>query len=255
MVVLATIGGTATTATAATPTPLAASACVGTIQITSLTFTDSTPVQGGQIAHLTLVAQNCTSQSQSAKVMWTGRFTIPPSPNIAPGCAAIDPLVPPLNFAPSAQATATMSYLIFSGCTATDLAITATISSGTGSTVFAQQTAHLTIRPGPGPCRVSYVRQSEWAGGFVAMITITNTATTPINGWSLSFAFPGDQTIGNRWNAVITQTGQAVTANNTRDNATINAGAGTSFGFQGTWQASDASPTAFTLNGAVCATG
>jgi hypothetical protein len=31
-------------------------------------------------------------------------------------------------------------------------------------------------------------------------------------------------------------------------------GAGTSFGFQGTWHASDANPTAFTLNGSACAT-
>jgi hypothetical protein len=43
-----------------------------------------------------------------------------------------------------------------------------------------------------------------------------------------------------------------VTIANESYNATIPAGGSTSLGFQGTWSASDAAPTAFTVNGTAC---
>ena len=101
-------------------------------------------------------------------------------------------------------------------------------------------------------CRVSYATQSEWPGGFVANLTLTNTGTSPVNGWTLRFTFPGDQRITSAWNATVSASGQAVTATNAGYNGTLAPGANTSFGFQGTWTASDAAPTAFTLNGVAC---
>src|SRR6185503_6144164 len=82
----------------------------------------------------------------------------------------------------------------------------------------------------PRPCAVTYTRQSEWSDGFVAAVTITNTGTTAINGWTLAFTFPGDQKITNAWNATVTQTGAAVSAVNMPYNRTIAAGASTAFG-------------------------
>jgi hypothetical protein len=58
--------------------------------------------------------------------------------------------------------------------------------------------------------------------------------------------------VTNAWNAAVIQSGAAVTATNLSYNGVIAAGASTSFGFQGTWHTSDASPTAFTLNGSAC---
>jgi len=43
-----------------------------------------------------------------------------------------------------------------------------------------------------------------------------------------------------------------VTATNAGYNGNIPPGANATFGFQGTWAANDASPTAFTLNGTAC---
>src|SRR5450631_1422704 len=43
-------------------------------------------------------------------------------------------------------------------------------------------------------CKVGYAA-NQWSGGFTANVTITNTGTTTINGWALTFTFPGSQTI------------------------------------------------------------
>jgi lysophospholipase L1-like esterase len=105
---------------------------------------------------------------------------------------------------------------------------------------------------GGGTCQVSYVK-SEWAGGFTANLTVTNTGTSSVNGWTLTWRFPGDQKVTNAWNATLTQSGRSVSATNVSYNAAIAPGGNVQFGFQGTWASNDASPTAFTLNGAACA--
>jgi hypothetical protein len=130
--------------------------------------------------------------------------------------------------------------------------VTATASDSIGTSGSATFT--WTISPGntgPGTCQVSYVK-NEWGGGFTANLTVTNTGTSTINGWTLKFSFPGDQKVTNAWNATVTQSGQAVTATNVSYNAAIAPGGNVQFGFQGTWVSNDTSPTAFTLNGNLC---
>ncbi|MGI5240621.1 GH12 family glycosyl hydrolase domain-containing protein [Dactylosporangium sp. CA-139066] len=107
---------------------------------------------------------------------------------------------------------------------------------------------------GGASCRVSYTK-SEWPGGFTGNVTVTNTGTSPINGWSLGFSFPGDQHITNAWSATVSQSGSAVTATNVGYNAQIPPGGNTSFGFQGTWNSNDSNPTSFRLNGTACSNG
>jgi cellulase/cellobiase CelA1 len=98
------------------------------------------------------------------------------------------------------------------------------------------------------------VKASEWTGGFVANVTINNTGSTAINGWTLTFTFPGDQHITNGWNGTPSQSGGNVSISNLSFNSVIPAGGSTALGFQGTWTNSDATPAAFTLNGATCST-
>jgi hypothetical protein len=107
---------------------------------------------------------------------------------------------------------------------------------------------------GNGNCKVTYTK-NEWQGGLTADITVTNTGSTPINGWTLAFGFPGDTKVTSAWNATVTQSGATVSAKNMSYNATLAAGGNVSFGFQGTWSGNDATPTAYTLNGAGCTTG
>jgi cellulase/cellobiase CelA1 len=106
--------------------------------------------------------------------------------------------------------------------------------------------------PPGGTCHVSYVKASEWVGGFVANVTINDTGTAAVNGWTLSFTFPGDQKITNGWNATVTQSGTSVTATNASFDGSISPGGNVSFGFQGTWTNNDNSPASFSLNGTAC---
>jgi poly(3-hydroxybutyrate) depolymerase len=106
--------------------------------------------------------------------------------------------------------------------------------------------------PPPGACHVTYTKSSEWAGGFVASVTIDNTGSTAVSGWQLAFTFPGDQKITNAWNAAVSQSGNGVTAASLSYDATISTGGNVSFGFQGTWTSNDTAPTSFSLNGTAC---
>ncbi|MFC7387956.1 GH12 family glycosyl hydrolase domain-containing protein [Sphaerisporangium rhizosphaerae] len=125
-----------------------------------------------------------------------------------------------------------------------------------GNTSQASNTVSVTTTSGGGnpggSCRVTYTK-SEWAGGFTANITVGSASA--VNGWTLAFTFPGDQRVTNAWNATVSQSGSSVTARNVDHNGSIPANGTASFGFQGTWSSSDASPTSFTLNGTACTTG
>ncbi|MFG1913214.1 cellulose binding domain-containing protein [Micromonospora sp. NPDC048898] len=109
--------------------------------------------------------------------------------------------------------------------------------------------------PPPSTCRVTYRNQSEWQGGFVATVTLQNTGTAPVDGWIVTFSYPGDQQVTSAWNATVGQTGATVTARNVDWNRVLAPGGSTSFGLQGRWAASDLAPTGFSLNGAPCAVG
>ncbi|MCM4078100.1 cellulose binding domain-containing protein [Paractinoplanes hotanensis] len=109
--------------------------------------------------------------------------------------------------------------------------------------------------PGPstGACRVK-ATVNAWNSGLTEDLTITNTGTTAINGWSVAFALPGGQTITSGWNATYSPTSGQVTARNVAYNAAIAPNASVSVGFQANHTGNTAVPTAFTLNGAVCTT-
>ncbi|MFD0535937.1 cellulose binding domain-containing protein [Actinomadura luteofluorescens] len=93
--------------------------------------------------------------------------------------------------------------------------------------------------------------QNSWSGGFTAQVTITNSGSSALNGWTLEFAFPGDQKIGQGWSAAWSQSGAAVTAKNLDWNASIAPGASLSIGFQATGSASGA-PAAFEVDDKAC---
>jgi O-glycosyl hydrolase len=128
--------------------------------------------------------------------------------------------------------------------------VTVTATDATGAAGAATFT--WTISGPAGACTVSYSTQSQWAGGFVANVTISNPGSAAINGWTLGFTFPGDQKITNAWSGSVTQSGENVSIANASYNAAIAPGSGTSLGFQGTWTSSDAVPASFTVNGATC---
>src|SRR5690349_15495197 len=110
--------------------------------------------------------------------------------------------------------------------------------------------------PPPGgatACRVTYAANS-WNTGFTGDVTITNTGTTPVAGWTLTFSFPNGQLVTGSWNTALTQRGATVSAANVSHNAGIAAGGTASFGFQGTHTGTNQPPTGWNLNGTACTT-
>jgi hypothetical protein len=107
--------------------------------------------------------------------------------------------------------------------------------------------------PGGG-CRITYAPTS-WQNGFTANVTVANTSSSAVNGWTLTWNFAGSQQITSAWNATVTQNGTAVTARNMGHNGSIPPSGNQSFGFQGTHSGSNASPTSFALNGTACTNG
>jgi endoglucanase len=121
--------------------------------------------------------------------------------------------------------------------------------------VTATATATATAVPTPTSvtpaCSVAYT-QYDWGSGATVEITIKNNGTTALKSWTLAWEFPGNQKIGNLWNASYTQNGTAVTVTNNSYNGTISAGGSASFGFNLSYSGSNAKPTVFTLNGTAC---
>lgn len=103
-------------------------------------------------------------------------------------------------------------------------------------------------------CTVAYVVTGEWPGGFGANVTITNLGD-PISAWSLDWSYSGGQTVTQRWNAEVTQSGQQVTARNVGWNGSLATGATVSFSFSGARTSTNPVPTVFTLNGTACGGG
>jgi glucose/arabinose dehydrogenase len=105
--------------------------------------------------------------------------------------------------------------------------------------------------PPTGACRVTYAPTS-WQNGFTANVTVTNTSAGPVSGWTVGWTFSGNQQITNEWNADITQNGTSVTARDLGHNGSIPPNGSQSFGFQGTYSGTNATPASFTLNGTAC---
>ncbi|HJP76435.1 MAG TPA: cellulose binding domain-containing protein [Pseudonocardiaceae bacterium] len=105
--------------------------------------------------------------------------------------------------------------------------VTATTASGGGS----------------GGCTATYAVANQWSNGFTANVTVANTGTSPSTGWTVNWAWGGNQQITNVWNGVESHSGQAETVTNTAYDGAIPAGGNTSFGFQASYSGSNASPT------------
>ncbi|MFF7373148.1 GH12 family glycosyl hydrolase domain-containing protein [Streptomyces tricolor] len=109
---------------------------------------------------------------------------------------------------------------------------------------------------GPGgstACKVAYAT-NVWPGGFTADVTVSNTGTSPVNGWKLAFTLPSGQQISSAWGATVTPSSGAVTASALAHNAQIAPGGQVSFGFQGSYGGTFAKPAGFSLNGTACTT-
>ncbi|MGH3417857.1 MAG: cellulose binding domain-containing protein, partial [Actinocrinis sp.] len=87
---------------------------------------------------------------------------------------------------------------------------------------------------GGATCTVAASVTGSWSGGFQMSFTVTNSGTSALTGWTVSYSWAGSQTIASSWNATVAQSGQAVTASSVSYNGSLAPGASTSWGLVGT---------------------
>ena len=95
---------------------------------------------------------------------------------------------------------------------------------------------------------VTFTDADDWGSGFTGDITITNTGTTAIIGWTLSFNFA--VSISSIWNAsIVSQNGNMYTLENAAYNAIILPGQSVTIGFNASPGKPASGPTNYLLNG------
>ncbi|MFI6598437.1 peroxidase family protein [Nonomuraea sp. NPDC050536] len=103
-------------------------------------------------------------------------------------------------------------------------------------------------------CKVTYSVGSQLGGLFAGSVVITNTGSTPIDGWTLEWTYANGQRILQLLDGIVTQGGANVPVTNEYSNRVIPAGRSASFAFLASSNnAVNAEPTAFTLNNQPCA--
>jgi endo-1,4-beta-xylanase len=195
------------------------------------------------------VIQKCMAQP-AVKAIQIWGFTDKYSwvPQTFPGRGAA--LIFDSNYNPKASYYAVQSAL-GSGPVPTPTSTPTPTGSTPTPTVMATPTPTPTASDTTG-CTVSY-SQNDWGSGATVSVTIKNNGSSPINGWTLGWTFPGNQKITNMWNGSYSQSGATVTVKNASYNGSIAANGGSvSFGFNLSYSGSNEKPTAFTLNGVLC---
>lgn len=97
----------------------------------------------------------------------------------------------------------------------------------------------------------SYVVNNQWGSGFTASINITNSTSSTINGWNVSWQYNNNR-VTNSWNANVSGS-NPYTATSYGWNGTIQPGQTVSFGFQGNTNGGSAETPSVT--GAACSGG
>jgi hypothetical protein len=73
----------------------------------------------------------------------------------------------------------------------------------------------------------------SWPGGFQAEVSVTNTGTAPLAGWTVTGALAAGQAVTQSWNAAVTTEGGTLTARNLAYNGEVPGGGATTYGFVG----------------------
>ncbi|WP_152628096.1 cellulose binding domain-containing protein [Streptacidiphilus neutrinimicus] len=253
----------------------------------SLNYAGFTPASGtptvttmaGAAAALTTASagtagsQTVAPYSAVLLTLQPGSATAPPTTPGTPAASAVTSTSVNLSWTPSTSSTGLAGYDVVQVAGSAETVVasptspSATVSGlqpGTGYTfaVYARDTAGdrssrsgtvtvTTAAATGGGCRVGYT-VNDWGSGFTAALVLTNTGSTPVNGWTLSFRWPGNQQLSNGWNATWTQSGSTVTATSLSYNGALAPGASTTVGFNAAYSGGNQAPSGFTLNGAAC---
>jgi glucuronoarabinoxylan endo-1,4-beta-xylanase len=155
----------------------------------------------------------------------------------------------------SAAASATTNQATVTGLTAGTaytFAVYARDAAGNRSSRSSTVTVTTSTGSSAGGCGVGYQVTGSWTGGFQGEITIRNTGSAALTGWTLAFTFTAGQTITQMWGGTPAQSGGAVTVTPVDYTTSIPAGGSVTVGFLADQGGTNPAPTSFTLNGGTC---
>jgi mannan endo-1,4-beta-mannosidase len=142
-----------------------------------------------------------------------------------------------VNGANGVKATAKQATIFGSGPTTPPT----TTPPTTTPTTTPPTTPPTTTPPAGSGCAAAYSIVGQWTGGFQAEVRVT-AGSTAVRSWTVSWTYANGQTVTQAWNATVTSSGSTVTARNVSYNGSLAAGAGTTFGFLGSWTGTNGAP-------------
>ena len=99
----------------------------------------------------------------------------------------------------------------------------------------------------------TFTKDSDWGSGYQGKFTITNGSTATVSTWNVQWDLAAGHTMGTYWDALVSTSGQHVTALNRNYNAPLAPGQTATFGF--IVNGGSTGPLNCTINGASCGGG
>ena len=97
--------------------------------------------------------------------------------------------------------------------------------------------------PSTARCTATFKVAGQWQGGFQGEVTVTNTGTVPITGWTVTITFQNGQIVSQLWGGTWSQSGTTVTVRNMPWNGNLQLNQSTNFGFLSSWSNVNNPPT------------
>ncbi len=237
----------------------------------------ATSLNAGTTYYFTVKAVNAGGSSVASNQA-SAKTPAAPAPGAPAGLTATPSSSSQINLSWTASATSGVTYSVYSGTSsgatttlvassvggtsyaATGLTASTTyyftvkaVSAAGGVSAASNQASAATQAAAAGGCHVAYVDQNDWGSGFTGAISITNSGSTALTTWVLTWTYAGNQALNQSWNANYTQSGHAVSLTSMSYNGSIAAGATLSgVGFNANYSGANAAPAAFYLNGVKC---
>ncbi|MGQ5259519.1 protein kinase domain-containing protein [Micromonospora sp. ZYX-F-536] len=106
--------------------------------------------------------------------------------------------------------------------------------------------------PKAAPCEVAYALRTDSGTDFAAELTLTNTGDSELRDWTMSFTFPGQQTVTKAEPTQVHQQGSTVLVRPAAQRATLASGAAEKFTLAGKYSGANPLPVEFRLGDTAC---
>ncbi len=106
-----------------------------------------------------------------------------------------------------------------------------TSTASTTRPVTTTTTSRTSTTGGARVCTASYRSVGSWSGGFQGEVTVTNSGSSALNGWTVAMTFGSGQAVSQVWNGTATTSGATTTVTDASWNGPLAPAAATTFGF------------------------